>query len=628
MIKDTMAKNAAATPTAAKIAALRELLPGCFGADGSLDFGRLREELGGSTATTDDGYSLHFLGRDYANLLASVDTETVIQPDEEHNSRPENRHSQNIYISGDNLDALKHLLRSYARRVKCIYIDPPYNTGTDGFVYADRFSFTPVQLTSRLGISDEEARRTIDMTSRHSASHSAWLAFMSPRLQLARDLLAPDGVIFISIDDNEQANLRLLCDRVFGESCFIGSFIWKKRQMVDSRTKNGASTDHDYLLCYGRTEQCGIRGKEADKAKYTNPDNDPRGPWMSADMTGLATASQRPNLHYDLQDPATGKTYPCPPTGWRYDRKHMAQLIEGSEVLFPANGTGRPRRKKFLKDVKSEFTGFSTLLNTVYSTQGTRELRDLFGGNDYFDFPKPVDYIKQIIEQGVAPSSEKATYVVDFFSGSGTTAQAVMELNAENDTDIRHIMVQLQEPLREQSDAYKAGFRTIDQIGMERIKLAAKKIREDHPGTEADLGFRHFTLHDVPQDVLDHIEKFDPQQAGFADNTLQAFGRATVLATWMERDGYGLCAEAEPTDLAGYTAYSCGDHLYLLDEGLTPEAVTALVDRYAAPGPWCPHNVVLFGYNFTFGQTDALRTNLPLLEDGEKQVKVNIDVRY
>ena len=335
MIKDIIDKNNSVIPGSNELEILREHFPACFKKDGSFDIVRFQEYLKDKVEVTDEGYELRFLGKNYARMLASLDTTTVIVPDETHNSLPENKDSKNIYISGDNLDALKHLLKSYAGQIKCIYIDPPYNTGSDGFVYNDNFNFTAEELSTKLSISVDKAQRVLDLTRRGSASHSAWLMFMLPRLILARDLLSKDGVIFISIDDNEQSNLKLLCDDIFGEENLICSLIWKKRQMVDSRTKNGASKDHDYLLCYGRKEDCRILGKESDKSKYSNPDNDSRGPWMSADMTGLATESQRPNLHYDLTNPSTGITYPCPSTGWRYEPKRMAELVANNEVIFP-----------------------------------------------------------------------------------------------------------------------------------------------------------------------------------------------------------------------------------------------------------------------------------------------------
>ena len=247
MIKDILENNQDVKATTYKLAALREHFAGCFTSDGAFDMERFKEMLRDEVDLKSEGYSLNFLGKDYANLIASVDTTTVVVPDLEHNLKPENKDSENVYISGDNLDALKHLLKSYAGQVKCIYIDPPYNTGTDGFVYNDRFSFTSEQLQKRLSVDEEEAKRILDMTSRGSSTHSAWLMFMSPRLQLARQLLSKDGVIFISIDDNEQANLKLLCDYVFGEENFVGEIIWNNA--TDNNPTN-ITTEHEYILCY------------------------------------------------------------------------------------------------------------------------------------------------------------------------------------------------------------------------------------------------------------------------------------------------------------------------------------------------------------------------------------------
>ncbi|MBQ9674975.1 MAG: site-specific DNA-methyltransferase [Bacteroidaceae bacterium] len=624
MIQQINQDNEAVTPVSREMKGLREFFPQCFNAQGEFDIDKFREAIEPQVDVTREGRSYDFLGKSYARMLSSLDTTTVIRPDVEHNSKPENQDSENIYISGDNLDALHHLVKSYAGQVKCIYIDPPYNTGTDGFVYNDKFKFTAEELTQKLSISPDEAEKIIAMTSGHRASHAAWLTFMMPRLQLARDLLSKDGVIFISIDDNEQAYLKQLCDNVFGEDCFISSFIWKKRQMVDSRTKNGASMDHDFLLCYGRREDAQIKGQLSDISKYSNPDNDPRGDWMSADMSGLATESQRPNLHYDIIDPNTGIVYKKPATGWRYSKEHMAQLIADNEVIFPTTPNGRPRRKKFLKDVQSSFTGFSSIINTVYSTQGTRELRELFDGNDYFDFPKPVDYIKQIIEQGIDPCNDEDIYVLDFFSGSGTTAQAVMDLKDER---LHFIMVQWKEKYAEQSEAYKAGYRTIDQIGMERIKRAAKKIQEENPLFAGDLGFKHYTLEEVPENTLDKLETFDPNVLLTTDDTLNLFGRDTVLTTWLVQDGYGLNAKIQDVKLDKYHATLCGNHLYMTDSGFTEDDMVALMDLYQKEPSFCPDCIVLFGYSFSHNAKDMLEKNKPTV-DLVKDIKLIIDVRY
>ena len=230
MVKDIMAANENVTVNDREMAVLREHFPACFAADGSFDIARFKEYLADKVNVTNEGYELRFLGKNYARLLASVDTATVIVPDEEHNQKPENANSENIYISGDNLDGLKHLLKSYARKVKCIYIDPPYNTGSDGFVYNDSFNFTAEELEEKLSIDESQAKRILDLTKRGSASHSAWLMYIYPRLLLARDLLNKDGVIFISIDDNEYGNLQLLCNDVFGEENFVAQLTWERRR--------------------------------------------------------------------------------------------------------------------------------------------------------------------------------------------------------------------------------------------------------------------------------------------------------------------------------------------------------------------------------------------------------------
>ena len=627
MIKDIIDKNNSVTPGSNEFEILREHFPACFKEDGSFDIVRFQEYLKDKVEITDEGYELRFLGKNYARMLASLDTTTVIVPDEAHNSLPENKESKNIYISGDNLDALKHLLKSYAGQIKCIYIDPPYNTGSDGFVYNDNFNFTAEELSTKLSISLDKAQRILDLTRRGSASHSAWLMFMLPRLLLARDLLSKDGVIFISIDDNEQGNLKMLCDDIFGEENLICSFIWKKRQMVDSRTKNGASKDHDYLLCYGRREDCRILGKESDKAKYSNPDNDPRGPWMSDNMVGLATESQRPNLHYNLTNPTTGITYSCPPTGWRYEPKRMSELIERNEVIFPTDPTGRPRRKKFMKDLESEYTGLSSVLETVYSSQGTRELRELYEGKEYFDFPKPVDYIKLILTQGIAPTDKDSVYVLDFFGGSSSTAHAAMQLISEGN-EINYILVQIQAPFEKETEAFKAGLKTIDELGFDRIKRAAKKIETENPLFHGDLGFRHFTLKEPSGVALEKIIKFDKNTA-FGDNTLMdEFGVPTILTTWLERDGYGLTSDYHSLNLGGYTAYYINKHLYLINPDLSDKAVAKLLDKYQTEASFNPQNVVIYGYSFGWNELQSLKDSLQPVQAGEKNLRINFEIRY
>lgn len=245
MIKDIMTANESVAPNSREMEILKEHFPSCFHSDGSFDLVRFQEFLSGKVAVTNEGYELRFLGKNYARLLASVDTTTVIVPDEAHNTQPYNAQSQNIYISGDNLDSLKHLLKSYACRIKCIYIDPPYNTGKDDFAYNDSFDFSVEDLSGKLSIGEEDAKRILDLSKRGSSSHSAWLLFMYPRLLLARDLLSSDGVIFVSIDDNEQSNLKMILDDVFGEENLVGTIIWKNA--TDNNPTN-ISVEHESLL--------------------------------------------------------------------------------------------------------------------------------------------------------------------------------------------------------------------------------------------------------------------------------------------------------------------------------------------------------------------------------------------
>ena len=575
---------------------------------------------------SNEGYSLDFIGKDYANLIASIDTTTVIEPDLEHNSKPENKDSENIYISGDNLDALKHLLKSYAGEVKCIYIDPPYNTGEDDFVYNDNFRFTPEELEKKLSIDEDEAQRIIDLTSRGSSTHSAWLMFMSPRLQLAHDLLSKDGVIFISIDDNEQANLKLLCDYIFGEENFVAQFIWEKR--VNRENRNETSVRHDYILCYSKEPSDEKRLKqmpmnEKALANYGNPDNDPRGPWKSDPahaQAGHGTKSQ----FYTLVAP-NGKKHELPSGRcWLYTQPVMEGAIKDNRIWFGNDGNGVPRIKTYLYAKDRGLTPETMLFAKDASTneKAKNYIKDLFDGVAVFETPKPVELINILTK--MASGND---IVVDFFSGSASTAESIMRRNLDG-LQRKYIMVQWQEKCKEDSEAYKAGYRTIDEIGQERIKRAAAKIREENPLFAGDLGFKHYTLRDVSDDVLDKLEAFDPRVSGFANNLLEEFGRETVLETWKVNDGYGMNAKVESVQLADYTGYQCGDHLYLTDEGMSDEAVTALVDKYGEQSDWGPHYVVLFGYSFNFGTTDALKKNLPLLNEGEKQIKINIDIRY
>ncbi len=494
---------------------LAALFPNCVteGPDGkAIDFDLLRQELSHAVVEgPKERYRLEWPGKREAIVTANLPTTNTLRPVREDSVNFDT--TENLYIEGDNLEVLKILQESYLGKIKMIYIDPPYNTGND-FVYFDDFKKSAKESNFENELVDEEGKILSALKGNPATAsryHSNWLSMLYPRLKLARTLLSEDGIIFISIDDNEVQNLRKLCDEIFGEDRFVASFIWKRRQNVDSRSKDGASNDHEYCLVYRKVSSSRIRGGEKDLDKYSNPDNDPRGPWMSDNMVGLATKDQRPNLHYDLYNHKTGKTYTCPPTGWRYEPKRMYQLIENDEVLFPSKDDGRPRRKKFLKDLNDLYTGFSTILSTVYNTQGTRELRAIFDDKEYFDFPKPVDFIKMLIEQG---AYNERDIVVDFFSGSATTAHAVMALNAEDGKQRKFIQVQLQEPLKKNSQAEKAGYRSICDLGKERIRRAGKKIKAE---LQAQLSAKQEELDKLQAELQLDDEKQKALQAEVAD---------------------------------------------------------------------------------------------------------------
>ncbi len=428
-----MERNAGAAAGQREMDVLRKYFPQCFSADGEFDIEAFKAALPGGITLTDETSGFNWLGKNYARMLTNMDTTTLIRPDEEHNAKPENRNSKNVYISGDNLDALQHLVKSYGGKVKVIYIDPPYNTGTDGFVYNDKFNFTADELALRLEISPERAARILNMTRRGSASHAAWLTFMLPRLSFARDLLTDDGVIFISIDDNEQANLKNLCDEVFGEECFVADFIWEKR--VNRENRSETSVRHDYVLCYSknyysdeikRLNQLPMSGRAL--ANYSNPDNDPRGLWKS-DPAHAQAGHGVESQFYTVVAP-NGKRHELPSGRcWIYNEKDMNEAIKDNRIWFGKDGNGVPRVKTYLYAKDRGLTPETMIFAKDGSTNenAKNELKELFDGVAVFETPKPVKLIKYLFNMAI-----KDGLVVDFFGGSSSTAHAIMEMNLDN----------------------------------------------------------------------------------------------------------------------------------------------------------------------------------------------------
>lgn len=629
MIKDIMNHNADAVAGQKEMDALRKYFPQCFHADGEFDIEAFKAALPGGTTITDETSGFNWLGKNYARMLTNMDTTTLIRPDEEHNAKPENKDSQNVYISGDNLDALQHLVKSYSGKVKVIYIDPPYNTGSDGFVYNDKFNFTAEELAKRLDVSPERAERILSMTRRGSASHAAWLTFMLPRLSFARDLLTDDGVIFISIDDNEQANLKKLCDEVFGEECFVAQFIWEKRLNRENRRET--SVRHDYILCYSknyyddeikRINQLPMSGKAL--ASYSNPDNDPRGLWKS-DPAHAQAGHGVESQFYTVVAP-NGKKHKLPSGRcWIYNEETMKKAIKDNRIWFGQDGNGVPRVKTYLNAKERGLTPETMIFAKEGSTneKAKNDLKELFGGIAVFETPKPVELIRHLLKMAF-----KEGLAVDFFGGSSSTAHAVMEMSIDG-SNMHYILVQLPEPYKPDSEAFKAGYKTIDEVGMERIKRAAKKIKADNPLFAGDLGFKHYTLEEPKEDALLLMEKFDPSKDFFSPLGVEDFGVETVLRTWLVADGYGLTEDAEEVMLGDYKAYWKDDHLYMIcpDHDFNESSIAALMDKYNGE-LFSPHNIVIFGYSFGFTHREELQKNLRTLKEGNKTLTVNIDVRY
>ncbi len=657
MIKDIINANDSVFPNTKEMEVLRENFPSCFKGDGSFDIERFKGYLSDKVTVSGEGYELKFLGKNYARLLASIDTTTVIVPDEEHNNRPENKDSQNIYISGDNLDGLKQLLKSYAHQVKCIYIDPPYNTGSDGFAYNDSFNFTSAELASKLSIDEEHAQRILDLTQRGSASHSAWLMFMYPRLLLARDLLKDDGVIFISIDDNECHNLKLLCDDVFGEDNFIVEFprITKR----GGKSSDIVAKNHDYLLMYSKTNKPNLYAIEHNDSSFKYKDEyfEERGFYklnQTLDYDSLQYSSSLdypleingeifyPGQFEELYKERQNGNHDVADWAWRWSKEKFNFGYENGFVVVKTSRNGKriytkTYQKAMIEDGDDGYyieysdrtKSISTLETTDNAYSNDNATKDIAKtiGKKIFDHTKPLELIMLLARL----CTRKGDVILDFFSGSATTAEAIMRLNcAEPDELRRYIMIQLPELCKEGTSAYKAGYRTICDIGMDRISRARPLCIKEYPDTTVDLGFKHYTLQEPKQTTLDKLESFIPEEQGMflTNDILTDFGIQTVLTTWLVCDGYGFNASVEAIDFEGYTGYYIDKHLYLIDADISKGAIAAIVDKYEANGSFNAENVVIFGYSFAWTMVEELKMNLARLKDTEKNLRINFDVRY
>lgn len=637
MIGNKLVDNQDKKPNSREMERLKEDFPQFFTKEGNFKLDSFKDFLNEEDVDiSKEGYELKFLGKSYAKYLSSLETETYISPDKKHNETEENKNSENLYIVGDNIDALKHLLGSYAGEIKCIYIDPPYNTGSDGFVYPDNFNFDKDELARTIGITEEEAERILNLAGK--STHSAWLSFMYPRLVLARDLLSDDGVIFISIDDNEQANLKMICDEIFGEENFVGNFIINTTP--NGRDYGHIAKQHEYCFFYSKSFSNADTKMLPDVTK-TFKYKDKIGGFNIHPLYNSNEnfhKGNRPNLYYPFYlDPnvkdengfykislikTDGLIEVYPPKSkknnvqfvWRWG-KPKSKLNLNKEIVGYMTDSGEYRIiQKMRNDEKMIRSIISSKL--VTSRRGTQELEKILDGK-YFDFPKPLYLIKKLVE--VANIDNK--YVLDFFSGSATTADAVMQLNAEDGGNRKYIMVQLPEEIEKNKAAYKAGYRTIDEIGRERIRRAGEKIKEE---TKADIdyGFKLFYLDRAKDATLDKLEEFSPELKLFADDMVSVFandhasGKDNILATWLMEDGYGLSLETEEYVLNDYKANLIGKSLYIIEPELKSEDVMELIRRLEDDS-LLVNRVVIYLHSVTFNVLNELRKNINVLRNNK-----------
>ena len=467
------------TPQEERIEILRSLMPEVFD-EGKIDWEKLKAALGENIDFANERYVLNWAGKSDAFREMQRPTAATLMPCRDESVDFD--HTGNIFIEGDNLDVLKVLQKSYFGRVKMIYIDPPYNTGNDSFIYPDHFAESREEYLRRVGDKDSGGLMTREGAFRRNSRengqyHSNWLSMMMPRLYLAKSLLRDDGVIFISIDDNEVHNLRLLMNEIFGEENFIADIIWEKRFTRNNDAKLMSSL-YDHNLLYRKSEAVGIlrekRSKKSDSI-YSNPDNDPRGVWTSVSYVSQRTKEQRPNLSYEIINPFTKEKVTHNVNAWKYSYEQYINHVKENRLWWGQNGTNSyPRLKRFLSELGEGVVPVNLwdYESTGTLDDGTKEVNALLG-KDIFDYPKPHSLIKRMLEMG----TQKDSIVLDFFCGSGTTAHAVMQLNHEDGGSRRFICVQLPEPCDAKSEAAKAGYKTIADIARERIRRAGAKIR-------------------------------------------------------------------------------------------------------------------------------------------------------
>lgn len=571
---------------AANVAKIRELFPNCvterINNEGKLehaiDFDMLKQELSDHVVDgLQERYQFTWPDKRKAILAANAPINKTLRPCREESVNFDN--TENLYIEGDNLAVLKLLQETYLGKVKMIYIDPPYNTGND-CVYEDDYKLSAGEYIGNSGQLDKEGNRLVTNTESNGRFHTYWLNMMYPRLKLAKDLLSEDGVIFISIDDNEVDNLRKICDEIFGGKNFLAQIIWE-RAFAPVNLKKHFSPSHDYIICYANNiDNCvcnGLKRDDSSNSRYANPDNDPRGVWTSGDLSVGPAVTEK---IYEIITPSGRSVYPPSGYCWRLDKNTFFEYVKDKRIWFGENGDNVPRIKRFLSEVKQGITPMTIWkFKEVGSSQdASRNLKKLFDDKAFFEYPKSVPLIERCIQL----YSNKKSLILDFFSGSATTAHAVMQLNAEDGGKRKFIMVQLPEECSENSEAYKAGYKNICEIGKERIRRAGQKIKEENPLTtqDLDIGFRVLKCDSSNMEDVYFTPKeyMDKQQSLFVDNIKKDRNDEDLLFDAMLKLDTPLSSKIEKITIAGKTVYNVaqGHLMACFDKNVTDEVITAI----------------------------------------------------
>ncbi|MBN6090501.1 site-specific DNA-methyltransferase [Lactobacillus delbrueckii] len=664
MQTDNEKYNETVQPNTAFLNELKEKLPEFFTKEGSFDLDKFRNQLKDKNVNElSEGYQLDFIGKDYARRQVGEMPSTVIVPDKKQN-QGEGKDSKNLFFTGDNLEVLRHLQNNYQNKIDVIYIDPPYNTGSDGFVYPDSFEYSDEKLKDMFGLDDEQVERLKSIQGK--SSHSAWLTFMYPRLVLAKRLLSSKGIIFISIDDNEKENLSEIMDEIYGENNFITNFVWEKKKKPSFLNGN-VGQKIEYIVCYakdrGQTHAFSVeRTQEGKKYPFNNAGNSegtltfPENRIYFTKIENAVIKSQdmsdgniKTKLLNDVKIRNHRNTNSFSLRGeWRYSQDKLNELLSNGAKITISSTPFRPNLIKKGGDVK-KMHNLLTLENyRVGSNEdATKELTQLFGVN-LFDYNKPSSLIKLLIKSYTY--NMKRANIMDFFAGSATTAEAVMRQNVEDQGHRQFIMVQLPEktyhtnkdgkevPTKGGKAAYDDGFKSIDEISRERIRRAAKKIREDNELTlpeDFDGSFKHYRVVKPVKQTLEEIEDFDPNNTnlftdmvdGFSSKSLgidgDATGEETILTTWLAKDGYSFDADVEEIKLDNYTAHKVEDNrLYLINEGWGANQTKELLNQLGTHQLEV-QSVVIFGYSFNVAELRELENGLKQLDS-----KVTLIKRY